>query len=98
MFRKCLKKKSRTRPIQTKTTQTVSQRYILTIINIPEYKTKMDLMIEFKTIIDFKIFALGEKNDRSKCLTGLIEFNTEQDMETFALEFKRIRQNVISYL
>jgi hypothetical protein len=72
-------------------------RYILRIFNIPDYKSKEDLELEFKLKGDYKVFVLGARGERANNSYGLIEFNTEEEMETFASKFHKLRKDVVIY-
>jgi hypothetical protein len=72
-------------------------RFILRIFNIPNYKTKEDLELEFKIKGDYKVFVLGARGDRLNSSYGLIEFNSEEELNKFALHFHKLRKDVVIY-
>ena len=72
-------------------------RFILRIFNIPDYKTKEDLELEFKLKGDYKVFVMGVKGDRLNSSYGLIEFNSEDELNKFALNFHKLRKDVVIY-
>jgi hypothetical protein len=72
-------------------------RFILRIFNIPDYKTKEVLESEFKLKGDYKVFVLGVRGDRLNSSYGLIEFNSEGELNKFALHFHKLRKDVVIY-
>jgi D-alanine-D-alanine ligase-like ATP-grasp enzyme len=70
------------------------ERFILRIFNIPDYKSKEDLELEFKLKGDYKVFVLGARLNSSY---GLIEFNSQEELNNFARQFNILRKNVIIY-
>ncbi len=73
------------------------ERFILRIFNIPDYKTKEDLDLEFKVKGDYKVFVLGARGDKLNSSYGLIEFNSQEDLDKFALQFHKLRKDVVIY-
>ena len=72
-------------------------RFILRIFNIPDYKKKDDLESEFKLKGDYKVFVMGARGDRLNSSYGLIEFNSEEELNKFALHFHKLRKDVVIY-
>lgn len=72
-------------------------RYILRIFNIPDYKSHEDLELEFKLKGSYKVFVLGVRGDRPDNSYGLIEFNSQEEMEQFSSHFHKLRKDVIIY-
>jgi hypothetical protein len=72
-------------------------RYILRIFNIPDYKTKEDLELEFKLKGDYKVFVMGARGDKPNSNYGLIEFNSQEELDNFASYFHKLRRDVIIY-
>jgi acetyl-CoA acetyltransferase len=73
------------------------ERYILRIFNIPDYKTKQDLELEFKLKGDYKVFVLGARGEKLNSSYGLIEFNSQDELDKFALKFHKLRKDVVIY-
>lgn len=72
-------------------------RFILRMFNIPDYKTKEELELEFRVKGNYKVFVLGVKGSRLNSSYGLIEFNSEEELNKFALHFHKLRKDVVIY-
>lgn len=72
-------------------------RYTLKVFNIPDYKSREDLELEFKVNGDYKVFVLGVRGDRPDNSYGFIEFNSQEEMDTFSSHFHKLRKDVIIY-
>lgn len=73
------------------------ERHILRIFNIPDYKTKEDLELEFKLKGDYKVFVMGARSEKPNSSYGLIEFDSQNDLDNFALHFHKLRKDVVVY-
>lgn len=78
-------------------TSNLNSRYILRIYNIPDYKSKEDLELEFKLKGDYKVLVMGARGDKPNNSYGLIEFNSEEEMNNFANHFHKLRKEVVIY-
>lgn len=72
-------------------------RYILRIFNIPDYKSREDLELEFQLKGSYKVFVLGVRGNKPNNSYGLIEFNSQEEMDNFASQFHKLRKDVIIY-
>jgi hypothetical protein len=73
------------------------ERFILRIFNIPNYKTKEELELEFNIKGEYKTFVLGGRGERLNSTYGLIEFNSQEELDKFAIQFHKLRKDVIIY-
>lgn len=73
------------------------EKHILRIFNIPDYKSREDLELEFSLKGTYKVFVLGVRGQKPNNSYGLIEFNTQEELEHFASQFHKLRKDVIIY-